>query len=91
MVSLMVLALGAFPQAPASAHKSTYCGHGKSGIWGLERVYFVDGHRHRYKHVRWDGSVWYSTEHHHKYNHKQFSPLGWLHQHWVKHKRCPKH
>jgi hypothetical protein len=73
---------------PVSAHKSSYCGHHRSGVWGMERVYYVSSHKHFYSDA--GGSI-VGWEHHHKYEHKQFSPLGWLHHHWQKHKRCPKH
>lgn len=54
-------------------------------------MYYRGSHTHSYKHHNPDGGTFISVEHHHKYEHKVLTPLGWLTEHWNKHKSCPKH
>jgi hypothetical protein len=60
----------------ASAHTSTYCGHGHSGIFP--------------RHVHYSSSYWEKSWHFHVYTHYVIAPDGHLYDHTA-HKVCPGH
>ena len=77
----LLLALTLSLSAPtASAHTSSYCGHGHSGT---DYPFTVS--------VHYSSSFWEGSTHFHRYNHYS---IGWLREHSYVHsqnKVCPGH
>lgn len=75
--------------SPVNAHRSSHCGHKDRGLYNV--MQYRGSHTHKFYWNDGTGNVKITTEHHHSYRHLVLTPLGWLTDHWKRHKRCPKH